>query len=102
MPGGAERPRRRRLSGPALPRSAPAPAESAPAAAPAAAPSAAHEAAHRIIDDAIAQGAWRAEEAQALRTTMTELSQAEVEQTVGELSRAINTGRLQVTTRPLF
>jgi hypothetical protein len=90
-------------------------AEPAPAAAPAAPteavvaqasapPSAAHEAAHHAVEDAITRGVWRADDAQALRATIPELSQDEASQVLAELSRAINTGHVQVAMhdRPIL
>jgi hypothetical protein len=99
----------------ALPSSgAPAKPEPAVAAAPRAAeavvaradepPSAAHEAAHHVLDDAIARGVWRPDDAQALRETIPELSQAEASQVLAALSRAVNTGQVQVAMhdRPIL
>jgi hypothetical protein len=93
----------------------PARAEPAPAAAPAAPaeamvaqasapPSAAHEAAHHAVEDAIARGVWRTDDAQALRATIPELNQDEASQVLAELSRAINTGQVQVAMhdRPIL
>lgn len=82
---------------------APAGAEPAPAEASAepASPTraAAQQAARRIVDEAVARGSWRPEDADAFRATMPELDQAELSQILGELTRAINTGKLQVTFR---
>jgi hypothetical protein len=89
-------------------------AEPGPAAAPAveaheavlasAPPSAAHEAAHQAVADAITRGVWRTDDAQALRATIPELGPGEASQVLAELSRAINTGALQVAMhdRPIL
>ncbi|HEY0484440.1 MAG TPA: hypothetical protein VGD37_43265 [Kofleriaceae bacterium] len=94
------------------PLAVPARAEPAAAVAPAAPaeaavrpdPSPAHEAAHQVIDDAIAHGAWRPDDAEALRATIPELSPPEAAQVLADLSRAINTGKVQVAMhdRPIL
>ncbi|HEX8108793.1 MAG TPA: hypothetical protein VF516_13770, partial [Kofleriaceae bacterium] len=63
-----------------------------------------HDAAHHVLDDAIARGVWRPDDAQALRATIPELSQAEASQVLADLSRAINTGQVQVAMhdRPIL
>jgi hypothetical protein len=79
---------------------APAAAPAAPAEAggaqPSAPPSVAHETAHHVVEDAIARGVWRPDDAQALRATIPELSQVEASQVLADLSHAINAGQVQV------
>lgn len=94
-----------RLAAPATAEPAAAVAPPAPAeAAVRAAPSPAHDAAHQVIDDAIAHGAWRPDDAEALRATIPELSPPEAAQVLADLSRAINTGKVQVAMhdRPIL
>jgi hypothetical protein len=70
----------------------------------ASAPSAAHETAHRVLEAAITRGVWQPDDAQALRATLPELGQVEASQVLAELSRAVNTGQVQVAThdRPII
>src|SRR5439155_972531 len=72
--------------------------------APTAAMVAAHETARRVVDDAVARGSWRPEDGQALRATLADLDQTEYSDVMGELTRAVNTGRLQIVARdrPMF
>jgi hypothetical protein len=83
------------------PAPAPAGAEPAPAEAPAAPPRspAAAKEARRIVDEAVARGSWRPEDADAFRATMPDLDPAELSQILGELTRAINTGKLHLAVR---
>jgi hypothetical protein len=88
-------------SAPAGAMAAPAEAMVAQASAP---PSAAHDAAQRVLEGAITRGVWQPDDAQALRATLPELSQVEASQVLAELSRAVNTGQVQVPLhdRPLI
>jgi len=73
-------------------------------AAPTAAALAAHETARRVVDDAVTRGAWRPEDGVALRETLASLDPAAYSDVMGELSRAVNTGHLQIVARdrPMF
>jgi hypothetical protein len=84
-----------------VPAGAPAEVMVAQASAP---PSAAHETAQRVLEGAIARGVWQPDDAQALRATLPDLSQLEASQVLAELSRAVNTGQVQVPLhdRPLI
>jgi hypothetical protein len=80
------------------------PAAAETKAAPTAAAVAAHETARPGVDDAVTRGAWRPEDGLALRETLANLDPAAYSDVVGELSRAVNTGRLQIVARdrPMF
>jgi hypothetical protein len=80
------------------------PAAAETKAAPTAAAVAAHETARRVLDDAETRGAWRPEDGVALRATLADLDPAAYSDVMGELSRAVNTGRLQIVARdrPMF
>jgi hypothetical protein len=64
----------------------------------------AHETARRVVDDAVARGSWRLEDGEALRATLADLDPAAYSDVMGELVRAVNTGRLQLVARdrPMF
>jgi hypothetical protein len=80
------------------------PAAAETKAAPTATAVAAHETARRVVDDAVTRGAWRPEDGLALRETLANLDPAAYSDVIGELSRAVNTGRLQIVARdrPMF
>lgn len=74
------------------------PAADASAASAPSLPSPALEAARAVVQDAIARGSWRADDADAMRASLAALNSREAVDILGQLARAINTGRVQVAT----
>jgi hypothetical protein len=75
---------------------------SPPAVAPSSIP--ALQSARAVVQAAVARGAWRTDDADALRASLASLSNHDAVDVLRELSRAINTGRVQLADlhRPLL